>query len=110
VSIVRWNLKEVRTAKRCTEEHISAHMRHLCGARGLKSLKPDTDTEHINVDATVISVKEVCMYPGRSHFIFERGTSFFFRYEKSAAGKVGLFNQISKAQTLRVYRGHFNLE
>jgi len=67
-------------------------MRRSRGVRRRLSLKPDTDTERVDVDATVISVKGVritrgdladCLELGRS-----RGMSKI--RQKSAEGIVGL--------------------
>lgn len=42
-------------------------------------VKPETDTESMDVDAAGISVKVKAHYPGRSHFTYESGTVFFFQ-------------------------------
>jgi len=70
VSRATENLKEVGTTKHYAEEH-EVHMRQAVGVRWQTSLKPKTDTERQSVDATAMSVKEVRMYPGRSHFTYE---------------------------------------
>ena len=50
------------------------HTRQSVGVRWQKSLKPKTDTERQVVYATAMSVKEVRMYPGRSHLTHESAT------------------------------------
>lgn len=67
------NLKEVGTTKHYAEEH-EVHMRQHVGVRRHKSLKPKTDTERHDVNATAMSAKEVRMYPGRSHLTHESAT------------------------------------
>lgn len=51
------------------------HTRQSVGVRRHKSLKPKTDTERQVVYATVMSVKEVRMYPGRSRLMHESATA-----------------------------------
>lgn len=72
VSRVTENLKEVGTTKHYAEEHEVHTMQSVGG--GAISLKPKTDTERQGVYATAMSVKEVRMYPGRSHFTHESAT------------------------------------
>ena len=67
------DLKEVGTTKHYAEEH-EVHTRQSVGMRRHKSLKSKTDTERQGVYATVLSVKEVRMCPGRSRFRYESTT------------------------------------
>jgi len=53
-------------AKRWPDEQKS-HMRRSCWMRRQLSLKSDTCTESMDVDAAGISVKVGAHYPGRSH-------------------------------------------
>lgn len=64
------NLKEVGTTKHYAEEH-EAHRRQAVGVRKQYSLKPKSDTERQDVNATAMSGKEVRMYPGRSRLLLK---------------------------------------
>ena len=63
VSEVTQNLREVGTTKHYAEEH-EVHTRQSVEVKWRISLKPKTDTERQEY-ATVMSVKEVRVYPGR---------------------------------------------
>ena len=61
-------------AKRWPDEQ-EAHMRQACWISRQLTMKSNTHTESMNVNATGISVNVIVSYPGRSRFMPERVTS-----------------------------------
>ncbi len=63
MSIVRWNLKKVRTAKRYAEEH-EAHRGDPSGQDGQNRDEPSTDTEYLDCRCDGDERERLCALPG----------------------------------------------